>query len=83
MQASGGCVFRPQKIDKNNKRGKLRLLYECNPLAFIARAAGGSDSWGQGSVLDVQPTELHQRTGFYVGVTEGISAIESHYQSGL
>ena len=77
----GGVYYYP--IDRNNKRGKLRLLYECNPLAFIARAAGGSDSWGQGSVLDIQPTELHQRTGFYVGVTEGISVIESRYQSGL
>ena len=73
----GGVYYYP--VDRNNKRGKLRLLYECNPLAFIARAAGGSDTWGKGSVLDLIPTELHQRTGFFVGVSEGIQHIENHY----
>ena len=77
----GGVYYYP--VDRNNKRGKLRLLYECNPLAFIARAAGGSDTWGQGSVLDLQPQELHQRTGFYVGVTEGVNVIEAHYEADL
>ena len=70
----GGVYYYP--VDRNNQRGKLRLLYECNPLAFIARAAGGRDTWGGGSVLDLQPSELHQRVGFYVGVSEGIELIE-------
>ena len=76
----GGVYYYP--VDRNNKRGKLRLLYECNPLAMIARAAGGLDSWGAGSVLDLTPHKLHQRTGFYVGISEGVKVIESYFREG-
>jgi fructose-1,6-bisphosphatase I len=77
----GGVYYYP--VDRHNRRGKLRLLYECNPLAFIARAAGGRDSWGRGSVLDLMPTKLHQRVGFYVGVAEGIQIIEEAFNAEL
>jgi fructose-1,6-bisphosphatase I len=45
----------------------LRLLYECNPLAFIAEQAGGLATDGKQRILDIPPTELHQRVGFYIG----------------
>lgn len=48
-------------------QGRLRLLYECNPLAFIAEQAGGLATDGNQRILDIQPTELHQRVGFYIG----------------
>jgi len=48
-------------------QGRLRLLYECNPLAFIAEQAGGLATDGKQRILDIQPTELHQRVGFYIG----------------
>ena len=73
----GGLYLYP--VDRHNRIGKLRLMYECNPLAFIARCAGASDTWGQGSVLDLIPTHLHQRTGFYVGPSQEITLIESRY----
>ncbi len=47
--------------------GKLRLLYECNPIAFIAEQAGGLATDGYRRILDIQPTELHQRVPFFVG----------------
>jgi fructose-1,6-bisphosphatase I len=47
--------------------GKLRLMYECNALAFIAEQAGGKASDGNGRILDIQPTHLHERAPFYVG----------------
>jgi fructose-1,6-bisphosphatase I len=47
--------------------GRLRLLYECNPLAFIAEQAGGLATDGQQRILDIKPTQLHQRVGFYIG----------------
>jgi fructose-1,6-bisphosphatase I len=47
--------------------GKLRLLYECFPMAFIAEQAGGRATDGQQPILDVDPTELHQRSALYVG----------------
>jgi fructose-1,6-bisphosphatase I len=48
-------------------KGRLRLLYECNPLAFIAEQAGGLATNGTERILDIKPTELHQRVGFYIG----------------
>jgi fructose-1,6-bisphosphatase I len=48
-------------------QGRLRLLYECNPLAFIAEQAGGLATDGQQRILDIKPNQLHQRVGFYIG----------------
>lgn len=61
----GGIFLYP--ADKKNGNGKLRLMYECNPMAFIVEAAGGMASTGKERVLDVQPTELHQRVPIYIG----------------
>lgn len=62
----GGGVF---CYPSNTKapRGKLRLLYEANPLAFIAQEAGGAACDGSRNILDIEPTELHQRTPLYIG----------------
>jgi fructose-1,6-bisphosphatase I len=61
----GGIYLYPatQKAPK----GKLRLLYEANPLAFIVEQAGGSATDGQQRILDIMPTELHQRTPLFIG----------------
>src|SRR5678810_408730 len=56
----GGIFMYPGTTDK--PKGKLRLLYECNPFAFIVELAGGIATNGKERILDVQPTELHQRT---------------------
>jgi fructose-1,6-bisphosphatase I len=48
-------------------KGKLRLLYEATPLAFLAAQAGGYASDGTGPILDTQPTSLHQRTPLFIG----------------
>ena len=62
----GGGVFAyPQNA--KNPGGKLRLLYECNPLSFICEQAGGAAIDGGTRMLDVQPTALHQRTPIFVG----------------
>jgi len=53
--------------DTKNPRGKLRLLYECAPLAYIAEQAGGMAVNDQMDILDIVPTDLHQREPFYVG----------------
>jgi fructose-1,6-bisphosphatase I len=47
--------------------GKLRLLYECNPMAFIAEQAHGKASNGNQRILDIQPSELHERVPFFCG----------------
>ena len=48
-------------------KGKLRLLYECNPLAFIAEQAGGLASTGRERILSIKPERLHQRVPFFIG----------------
>lgn len=66
----GGIFLYP--ADSKNPNGKLRLLYEANPLAFIAEQAGGAASNGHEGVLDLTPTELHQRTPLIVGSAEDV-----------
>lgn len=61
-----GGIFLYPSTDSHPK-GKLRLVYECNPIAFIAEQAGGRAHDGTQRILDIQPTEVHQRTPFYVG----------------
>ncbi|PLX69842.1 MAG: class 1 fructose-bisphosphatase [Denitrovibrio sp.] len=61
----GGIFIYPE--DKNNPDGKLRLLYECAPLAFIAEQAGGRAVNGKEDILDVVPTGLHQREPLAIG----------------
>jgi len=62
----GGGIF-AYPANRKTPKGKLRLLYEANPLAFIVEQAGGLACDGAQRVLDVQPTELHQRTPLYIG----------------
>jgi len=70
----GGVFLYPPNRAKTG--GKLRLLYEANPLAFIAEEAGGVASSGSGRILDIQPTEIHQRTPFMVGSKWEMEAFE-------
>ena len=61
----GGIFIYPSYA--GHPQGKLRLLYECNPIAFITEQAGGRATSGTERILDINPTELHQRTPLYVG----------------
>ncbi|HUO52954.1 MAG TPA: class 1 fructose-bisphosphatase [Gemmatimonadaceae bacterium] len=68
----GGGVFCYPANSKTPK-GKLRLLYEANPLAFIVEQAGGAASDGRQRILDLQPAELHQRTPLYIGSRDEVA----------
>ncbi len=70
----GGIFMYP--ADSKNKNGKLRLLYEANPLAFIAEQAGGRASNGIERILDVIPLNLHQKTPLYIGSEEDVLEAE-------
>lgn len=63
--------------DVKNPDGKLRLLYECAPMAFIAEQAGGAGTTGSQRMLDVEPDHYHQRTPFFVGSAEEVAYLES------
>lgn len=71
----GGIYLYPPTSQHTN--GKLRLLYECNPIAFLAEQAGGAASNGTKRVMEVEPKELHQRTPFYCGNIGMVQRIES------
>ena len=62
--------------DSRNSNGKLRLMYECNPMAFIVEQAGGRASNGKQRMLDVKPTSLHQRTPVFIGSEEDVLLVE-------
>lgn len=61
----GGIFLYP--ADSSAKNGKLRLLYECNPMAFLVEAAGGMATTGDTRILDIRPGELHQRVPIFIG----------------
>jgi len=70
----GGVFIYPSTSKK--PEGKLRLLYECNPLAFIVEQAGGKASDGNKRILDIEPTELHQRTQIVIGSLNMVNKVE-------
>jgi fructose-1,6-bisphosphatase I len=71
----GGVYIYPRTASSPN--GKIRLLYECNPIAFLAEQAGGKATDGYGHrILDIVPTEIHQRTPFVVGSKEMVEKVE-------
>jgi fructose-1,6-bisphosphatase I len=74
----GGVYIYPETA--KSPKGKLRLLYECNPLAFIAEQAGGVASNGFKRIMDVDPKELHQRSPLYIGSSDMVRDVESFLQ---
>jgi len=70
----GGIFMYPGTTDK--PKGKLRLLYECNPFAFILEMAGGKATNGKQRILEVMPTELHQRSPLFIGSKSMMEELE-------
>jgi len=69
----GGIYLYPST--QSHPNGKLRLLYECNPMAFLIEQAGGLASDGHRNILDIAPTELHQRVPFFVGSPDMVNKV--------
>lgn len=79
----GGIYIYPNT--KNDPEGKLRLMYECNPLGFIAEQAGGLASTGFETIMDIHPTHLHQRVPYFVGsklmVEKALGLLDKNWKS--
>jgi len=72
---TGGIYIYPQTA--SHPEGKLRLTYECNPIAFLAEQAGGAATNGMGQrIMEIQPESIHQRVPFFVGSTEMMKTVE-------
>ena len=74
---NGGIYMYPP--DANKPNGKLRLMCEANPLAFLAEQAGGKASDGHGRILERVPDKLHARTPLYIGSKLDVEAVEKIY----
>lgn len=74
----GGIYFYP--ADKRSAKGKIRLMYEAQAMAFIAEQAGGYASDGIGDVLEIRPHSLHQRVPFFVGSRDLVERAEQYVQ---
>jgi fructose-1,6-bisphosphatase I len=80
----GGIFMYPaDKKDPKKPTGKLRLMCECNPLAFVVQQAGGHASTGVQNILDVDPNELHQRVPLYIGSKEDVLVAEKYLKAGI
>ena len=75
----GGIFIYPKTSDKPN--GQLRLIYECNPIALIAKFAGSKSSDGITSILEKKPKSIHERTAFVTGSTKMVDKLLSFYKN--
>ncbi|WP_299476001.1 class 1 fructose-bisphosphatase [uncultured Roseibium sp.] len=76
----GGIFLYPADKENASRGGKLRLLYEANPMSFIVEQANGRASTGRERILSVQPQSHHQRIGVILGCSEEVERIEAHYR---
>lgn len=76
----GGIFMYPG--DKKNPEGKLRLMYECNPMAFLVEQAGGSAINGERRILDIKPESLHQKTPLFIGSRSDVNLAQEFLRAG-
>jgi fructose-1,6-bisphosphatase I len=78
----GGVFMYPWDQREPNKAGKLRLLYEANPMGWLIEQAGGAATNGQQRILDLQPTALHERVSVMLGSKNEVERV-TRYHTGL
>ncbi len=76
----GGIFMYPADAREPDKPGKLRLMYEANPMAFLVEQAGGAATDGAERILDIQPEKLHQRVPVFLGSKEEVARVTQYHQ---
>ncbi|MDO8305561.1 class 1 fructose-bisphosphatase [Herminiimonas sp.] len=76
----GGIFMYPADAREPDKPGKLRLMYEANPMAFLVEQAGGAATDGQQRILDIQPEKLHQRVPVFLGSKNEVELVTSYHK---
>ena len=76
----GGVFLYPRDSRDSGRQGRLRLLYEANPIGMVIEQAGGRASTGYGPLLELQPESLHQRSGFVFGARNEVERIEQYHR---
>jgi fructose-1,6-bisphosphatase I/sedoheptulose-1,7-bisphosphatase/fructose-1,6-bisphosphatase I len=75
----GGLFMYPKDTKEAEKPGRLRLLYEANPMAMLIEQAGGAASTGRARILEVAPTSLHQRVPVILGSRHEVERLERYH----
>ncbi|NVE01363.1 class 1 fructose-bisphosphatase [Massilia sp. BJB1822] len=75
----GGIFMYPADLRDTSKPGKLRLMYEANPMAFIVEQAGGMATDGKHRILDIQPEKLHQRVPVFLGSRDEVAVVTGYH----
>jgi fructose-1,6-bisphosphatase I len=75
----GGVFMYPADMRDPSQPGKLRLMYEANPMAMIVEQAGGAATDGKGRIMDIQPTKLHQRVPVFLGSKEEVEIVTRYH----
>ncbi len=78
----GGVFMYPADLREPDKAGKLRLMYEANPMSFIVEQAGGAATNGHQRMLDLQPTALHERVPVFLGSREEVARVTAYHAAG-
>jgi fructose-1,6-bisphosphatase I len=78
--ARGGIFMYPADTRDTSMPGKLRLMYEANPMAFIVEQAGGAATDGAGRILEIEPHKLHQRVPVFLGSKDEVALVTSYHQ---
>ena len=76
----GGIFIYPWDRKDPSKPGKLRLMYEANPMAMLVEQAGGAATTGRERILDLKPTQLHQRVPVILGSKNEVERVTSYHQ---
>ena len=77
----GGIFLYPWDRREPNKPGKLRLMYEANPMAWLVEQAGGAATNGRQRILDIQPDQLHERVSVFLGSKHEVERVTSYYEA--
>jgi fructose-1,6-bisphosphatase I/sedoheptulose-1,7-bisphosphatase/fructose-1,6-bisphosphatase I len=77
----GGVFMYPKDTKDPSKPGRLRLMYEANPMSMVVEQAGGKASTGRGRILDVQPDQIHQRVPVILGSSEEVDRIVGYHEA--
>jgi fructose-1,6-bisphosphatase I len=80
IMSRGGIFMYPRDARDPSKPGRLRLLYEGNPMAFLVEQAGGAATNGHKRILEVQPTRLHERVAVFLGSKNEVDLVTSYHR---
>ena len=75
----GGIFMYPRDAREPEKPGKLRLMYEANPMSFIIEQAGGISTNGYQRIMDIQPESLHERVAVFLGSKEEVERVTGYH----